>query len=42
LVTGQELGTIFTDKVSGKTTLGFVLMKQVSQQNPQSWLLSNK
>jgi septal ring factor EnvC (AmiA/AmiB activator) len=42
LTTGQELGTIFTDKVSGKTTLGFVLMKQVSQQNPQSWLLSNK
>ena len=38
--TGQTLGTIFTDKVSGQTTLGFVLMKQVTSQNPQSWILS--
>lgn len=38
--TGQTLGTIFTDQISGKTTLGFVLMKQVTPQNPQSWILS--
>ncbi|MGB0838188.1 MAG: murein hydrolase activator EnvC family protein [Flavobacteriaceae bacterium] len=38
--TGQSLGTIFTDKVSGQTTLGFVLMKQVTSQNPQSWILA--
>jgi len=38
--TGSNLGTVFTDQVSGKTTLGFVLMKQVTPQNPQLWILS--
>ena len=37
--TGQILGKIFTDKVTGKTKLIFVLYKNTAKLNPQSWIL---
>ncbi|WP_299670514.1 peptidoglycan DD-metalloendopeptidase family protein [uncultured Polaribacter sp.] len=37
--TGQKIGQIFTDKVSGKTTLIFVLYKNTTKLNPSSWIL---
>lgn len=37
--TGQKIGTIFTDKVSGKTKLIFVLFKNTTRLNPASWIL---
>ena len=37
--TGQNLGKIFTDKVSGKTTLIFSLLKNTTRLNPSSWIL---
>ncbi|MFN0728548.1 murein hydrolase activator EnvC family protein [Polaribacter gochangensis] len=39
VVTGQVLGKIFTNKVTGKTTLVFVLHRETQRQNPSSWLL---
>ena len=39
VTTGQVLGKIFTNKISGKTTLIFVLHKETQRQNPSSWLL---
>ncbi len=39
VTTGQVLGKIFTNKVTGKTTLIFVLHKETERQNPSSWLL---
>ncbi len=36
--TGQQLGTIFTDKVTGKTKLVFVLFKNSQRLNPSSWI----
>ena len=39
VTTGQILGKIFTNKVTGKTTLIFVLHKETQRQNPSSWLL---
>lgn len=36
---GQKIGQVFTDKVSGKTTLIFVLFKNTLRLNPSSWLL---
>ena len=36
---GQVLGKIFTNKVTGKTTLIFVLHKEVQRQNPANWIL---
>jgi len=39
VTTGQVLGKIFTNKVTGKTTLIFVLHKETQRQNPSSWLL---
>ena len=39
VVTGQVLGKIFTNKVTGKTTLIFVLHKETQRQNPSNWLL---
>ncbi|SDS38340.1 Septal ring factor EnvC, activator of murein hydrolases AmiA and AmiB [Polaribacter sp. KT25b] len=39
VVTGQEIGKIFTDKVTGKTTLIFVLFKNTTRLNPASWML---
>jgi septal ring factor EnvC (AmiA/AmiB activator) len=37
--TGQELGEIFTDKVTGKTKLIFVLFKNATRLNPALWIL---
>lgn len=39
VTTGQVLGKIFTNKVTGKTTLIFVLHKETQRQNPSSWIL---
>lgn len=36
---GQSLGKIFTDKINGKTTLVFVLLKNTVKLNPASWML---
>lgn len=36
--TKQEIGTIFTDKVTGKTIIGFVLSKNTTTENPKSWI----
>lgn len=37
--TGQALGKIFTDKITGKTKLVFVLFKDTQRLNPSSWIL---
>ena len=37
--TGQNIGKIFTDKVSNKTKLVFVLFKNTTRLNPASWML---
>ncbi|WP_369048264.1 murein hydrolase activator EnvC [Tenacibaculum sp. UWU-22] len=37
--TGQDLGQIFTDKVTGKTTLIFALYKNTKKLNPSDWIL---
>ncbi|MEO9571781.1 MAG: peptidoglycan DD-metalloendopeptidase family protein [Polaribacter sp.] len=37
--TGQKIGKIFTDKVSKKTKLIFVLFKNTTRLNPSSWIL---
>ncbi|WP_298781276.1 peptidoglycan DD-metalloendopeptidase family protein [uncultured Polaribacter sp.] len=39
IVTGQQIGKIFTDKVTAKTTLIFVLFKNTKRLNPASWML---
>ena len=39
VTTGQVLGKIFTNKITKKTTLIFVLHKETQRQNPASWLL---
>jgi len=39
VTTGQALGKIFTNKVTGKTTLIFVLHKETQRQNPSRWIL---
>lgn len=36
--TGQRLGVIFTDKVTGKTELGFILSKNTQKLNPIYWI----
>lgn len=36
--TGQKLGRIFTDKITGKTSLGFVLSKNTQKLNPAHWI----
>lgn len=36
--TGQKLGRIFTDKITGKTSLGFVLSKNTKKLNPAKWI----
>ena len=36
--TGEKLGKIFTDKVTGKTKLSFVLYKNTLRLNPQDWI----
>ncbi|MBL4604964.1 MAG: peptidoglycan DD-metalloendopeptidase family protein [Flavobacteriaceae bacterium] len=37
--TGQSLGQIFTDKITGKTNLIFVLFKDSKRLNPANWIL---
>lgn len=39
VVTGQKIGKIFTDKLSKKTKLIFVLFKNTTRLNPASWIL---
>jgi len=36
--TKQLLGTIFTDKITDKTILGFVLSNNAKTENPRSWI----
>lgn len=36
--TKQKLGTIFTNKITGKTILGFLLSKNIKTQNPSNWI----
>lgn len=38
VVLKQSIGTVFTDKVTGKTTLKFQIWKDTQRQNPQYWL----
>ncbi len=39
VVTGQKIGKIFTNKVTQKTTLVFVLFKNTKRLNPSQWIL---
>ena len=39
ILTGQKIGQIFTDKVSKKTKLIFVLFKNTTRLNPSNWIL---
>ncbi len=36
--TGQALGKIFTDRITGKTKLVFVIFKDANRINPSTWL----
>jgi len=36
--TKEEIGTIFTDKITGKTILGFVLSRNITTEDPASWI----
>ena len=36
--TKEVLGTVFTDRLTGKTILGFVLSKNTNTENPKSWI----
>lgn len=36
--TKEEIGTVFTDKITGKTILGFVMSRNVTTENPASWI----
>ncbi|MFK5959613.1 MAG: peptidoglycan DD-metalloendopeptidase family protein [Lutibacter sp.] len=38
VITKQILGTIFTDKITNKTILGFVLSKNTKTENPTNWI----
>jgi septal ring factor EnvC (AmiA/AmiB activator) len=40
IVTGQNIGKIFMDKVTEKTTLVFVLFKNTTRLNPAAWMLA--
>lgn len=37
--TGQALGKVFTDRITGKTKLIFVLLNNTKRLNPSSWIL---
>ena len=39
VVTGQRIGQIFTDKLSNKSTLIFVVFKNTTRLNPAEWIL---
>ncbi|AMC11350.1 hypothetical protein Lupro_08800 [Lutibacter profundi] len=36
--TKQEIGAIFTDKITGKTILGFFLLRNTTYENPKKWI----
>ncbi|MBI9040814.1 peptidoglycan DD-metalloendopeptidase family protein [Lutibacter sp.] len=36
--TKQEIGNIFTDRITGKTILGFILSKNTDTENPATWI----
>jgi septal ring factor EnvC (AmiA/AmiB activator) len=36
--TKQEIGTVFTDKITGKTILGFLLSNNTNTQDPALWI----
>ena len=38
VTTKQKIGTIHTDKTTGKTILAFVLFKEIQRQNPEEWV----
>ncbi len=38
VATKQEIGTIHTDAITGKTILAFSLFKNTTLQNPESWI----
>jgi septal ring factor EnvC (AmiA/AmiB activator) len=38
VTTKQEIGTIFTDKITGKTILSFVLTNNAKTENPTAWI----
>ncbi len=38
IATKQEIGTIHTDAITGKTILAFSLFKNTTLQNPESWI----
>ena len=40
VVTGQRIGKIFTDKLSNKTNLVFVVFKNTTSLNPADWIMS--
>ena len=39
--TKQKIGTIHTDKTTGKTILAFVIFKEIQRQNPEEWVYKN-
>ncbi len=39
VTTGQRIGQIFTDKLSNKSTLIFVIFKNTTRLNPSDWIL---
>jgi septal ring factor EnvC (AmiA/AmiB activator) len=39
VTTGQTIGKIFTNRITQKTTLIFVLHKETQRQNPKNWLV---
>jgi septal ring factor EnvC (AmiA/AmiB activator) len=39
VITGQRIGQIFTDKLSNKSTLIFVVFKNTTRLNPAEWIL---
>ena len=40
VVTGQRIGQIFTDRLTNKTTLIFVVFRNTTRLNPSEWILS--
>ena len=38
--TGDKLGKVFTDKITGKTQLSFMLYKNKDRLNPSHWIRS--
>ena len=39
LNTGQELGAVATSRTSGKTTLHFLIYKNMQKMDPADWIL---